>query len=137
MNDIENLAVDANVIISALLGGKALFVFRNSPIKGFFTSAFTFNEVRKYIPYIAKKIHLPSEIIRFNLELLPLEITQRKSYSKQFKKAKSLISHRDPDDVELLALALQFNFPIWSNDKDFENAGTKIYTTAQLLNLIR
>ena len=39
----------------------------------------------------------------------------------------------DPDDVALLALALHLGLPIWSNNRDFEDARVRWYTTAQLL----
>jgi len=32
-----------------------------------------------------------------------------------------------------LALALKLDYPIWTNDKDFEQTGTTLYTTAKLL----
>jgi predicted nucleic acid-binding protein len=47
--------------------------------------------------------------------------------------ARKRIGRRDPDDVELLALAIQLNVPLWSNDNDFENTGVVWYTTASLL----
>lgn len=43
------------------------------------------------------------------------------------------IGRRDPDYVELLALAIQLKLPVWSNDNDFENTGVVRRTTASLL----
>jgi len=43
------------------------------------------------------------------------------------------IAWRDPDDAELLALALHFKVPLWSNDNDFEDCGVEWFTTAELL----
>jgi predicted nucleic acid-binding protein len=43
------------------------------------------------------------------------------------------LGQRDPDDAELLALALNFNVPVWSNDKDFEDTGIRRLTTEELL----
>jgi len=40
---------------------------------------------------------------------------------------------RDPDDVDVLALALDLNLAAWSNDNDFEDAGVEWHTTAELL----
>jgi predicted nucleic acid-binding protein len=54
-------------------------------------------------------------------------------YRKFLSEAARLIGKRDPDDVELLALALALGIPIWSNDRDFEVAGVECYTTARLL----
>jgi len=47
--------------------------------------------------------------------------------------ARKRIGKRDPDDVDLLALALELKIPIWSNDGDFEGTGIEWYPTAQLL----
>jgi predicted nucleic acid-binding protein len=43
------------------------------------------------------------------------------------------IGERDPDDVDLLALALSLRVPVWSNDNDFESARAAWFTTAELL----
>jgi hypothetical protein len=43
---------------------------------------------------------------------------------------------RDPDDADVLALALHLDVPIWSNDIDFEEAGIQWHTTAELLNAL-
>ena len=40
---------------------------------------------------------------------------------------------RDPDDVDLLALALHLKAAVWSNDRDFRDAGIELWTTAELL----
>ena len=47
------------------------------------------------------------------------------------------IGPRDPDDVDLLALALHFEIPIWSNDKDFEELNVDLFTTERLLRHLR
>ncbi len=48
-------------------------------------------------------------------------------------KARRRIGKRDPDDVELLALALHFQVPLRTNDNDFEGCGVEWFTTAELL----
>ena len=35
--------------------------------------------------------------------------------------------------MDLLAFALAFGVPVWSNDSDFKDAGVEWYTTARLL----
>jgi len=47
--------------------------------------------------------------------------------------AKRRIAGRDVNDVDLLAMALKLGYPIWTNDQDFEQTGTTLYTTATLL----
>ena len=43
------------------------------------------------------------------------------------------MGRRDPDDVEILALALHTKIAVWSNDSDFEGVGVEWFTTAELL----
>ena len=54
-------------------------------------------------------------------------------YQSKLEAAKRAIAKRDPHDVDLLALALAFGVPVWSNDSDFEDARVEWYTTARLL----
>ena len=69
------------------------------------------------------------------LSLFPLEIYERSVYKERLSQSRELIGHRDPDDVDLLALALDLGWPLWSNDADFEEIGgiLPVYTTADLL----
>ena len=67
------------------------------------------------------------------LAAMPLRIYEPAFYHNQRAEAERRIAHRDPHDVDLLALALQLECPIWSNDADFEEAEIELYTTAQLL----
>ena len=43
------------------------------------------------------------------------------------------IAHRDPRDVDVLALALALERPLWTNDKDFDDTMAQVLTTAELL----
>ena len=129
----ERLVVDANPIISALLGGAALRAFWNDAVKEWATTQFTINEVLSYFPRLPSKIHVPQEMLRLELELLPLAIYKKESYRDFVPEAKRRIAGRDKNDVDLLALALKLDYPTWTNDKDFEQTGPTLYTTAKLL----
>jgi len=61
---------------------------------------------------------------------------KRKEYSRSIRQAKELIGKRDPDDVQLLALAIHLKIPVWSNDNDFQGTGVEWFTTAQLLRIL-
>jgi len=39
--------------------------------------------------------------------------------------------------VELLALAMKLNVPVWSNDSDFKDSGVEVQTTAKLLKILK
>jgi predicted nucleic acid-binding protein len=64
---------------------------------------------------------------------LPVTVVDPPAYASRIAEATRRLGGRDPDDVELLALALHHGVPVWSNDNDFEDAGVEWYTTAELL----
>jgi predicted nucleic acid-binding protein len=64
---------------------------------------------------------------------LPVTVVEGDAYASALPQARKLIAHRDPDDVDVLALVLQLGLPLWSNDNDFEETGIEWYTTAELL----
>lgn len=112
------VVADANPIISALIGGASREVFFKKTF-GFATSEFTLEEVRKFIPYISRKSDVKIEEIENALFLLPLKIYKRDDYIDKIKHAKEIIGKIDKKDVDILALALKLNAPLWSNDRHF------------------
>jgi predicted nucleic acid-binding protein len=129
------LVVDANPILSALLGGSAKRIFFESGINEFAVATVVVAEVRKYIPPLAAKTSVTERALEFLLGLLPLTMYSAPTYRHVIPRAQRLIAHRDPDDVDVLALALQLDIPIWTNDKDFDDVRLPLYTTAQLMHL--
>lgn len=91
------------------------------------------NEVNAYVPKMAQKLDVSPAFLRYALDLLPLTVYEPKSYRRSLKKAKLQIAHRDPRDVEILALTLELERPLWTNDKDFEDTTIQTFTTAELL----
>ncbi|MGP0020986.1 MAG: PIN domain-containing protein [Candidatus Sulfotelmatobacter sp.] len=127
------LAADANVLLSAVIGGRARLVFRHSGIQEILTTAHTFSEVEEYAPILAARRGLPADVVILAVAALPITIIERARYAKKLPEALRRIGNRDPEDAELLALALQFRIPVWSNDKDFRIAHVDLFNTADLL----
>lgn len=119
------IIVDANIIISAFLGGKPRFLLFDSRFE-FTTTQFTIKEVEKYIPLISQKSGILEKEIKDGISLLPLKIISRDYYKNYLKKAESLIEEIDKDDIDILALYLKENTFLWSEDKDFERVKPKI-----------
>jgi predicted nucleic acid-binding protein len=92
-----------------------------------------YDEVREYLPAIAREYGLLSELLEAQLRLLSLDIRDAEEYRDRLPEARKLIEKRDPDDVDVVALALKLDLPIWSNDRDFQTTGLRVYTTARLL----
>lgn len=130
---LGKLAVDANPILSAIIGGNARAVFLKEESTSFYTTVFNFKEVEKYIPLLSTKRRISSENLYLALSILPLVICDDDFYKDKIQEAKRLIGKRDLKDSHLLALALKLECPIWSNDKDFEGLGIVVYKTLDLI----
>ena len=56
---------------------------------------------------------------------------------KYLPKVAHKIGQRDPKDVHVLALALQLDSPIWSEDRDFEGLpDVEVHRTADMLTML-
>jgi predicted nucleic acid-binding protein len=89
--------------------------------------------VRDFRDRLAVKKRLSPDRLLLAVAALGVTIVDRGQYAKSMAQAARLISHRDPEDVELLALALHLRSPIWSNDKDFDNLPVRRFSTEGML----
>ena len=133
--NVERVAADSNVILSALIGKAALKVFTQSSLDVVTTES-VLEEVREYIPYMAERYELAPQVLEGQLRLLAIREYTSQDYERYLGKADRRIGDRDPDDVDLLALSLATKTPIWSNDNDFKDCGVEWYTTARLLKIL-
>lgn len=129
---VAAIAADANVLLSAVLGHAALEVFSQSDVSVLTTKA-VLQEVRDYLPLLARQYDMLPQVLEAQLRLLVVRECEANDYAPKLEAAKGAIAKRDPDDVDLLALALAFDVPVWSNDSDFKDTGVEWYTTARLL----
>ena len=127
------LVADANVLLSAVLGGRAKTVLEHPEVAEVLTTEFTLAEVQEYSAQLAKKKRLSLDVVLMAVATLPVKVVERTVYEASIGDARRRIGHRDPDDVEILALALHSALPVWSNDNDFADAGVQWYTTTDLL----
>jgi len=127
------LAADANVLLDAVIGGRARIILAHPDVQTVFTTKTTLSEVEEYAPLLAEKKRLRPDVLLLTIAALPLTVVDRSEYSRSLPEAIRRIGGRDPDDAELLALALHFDIPLWSNDRDFDNLGVELYTTDRLL----
>jgi predicted nucleic acid-binding protein len=81
------------------------------------------NEVKKYLPKLGKKLGISEVKLTSLLNELPLYVYSRSFYKNKIKAARKIISRFDKKDVEILALAMQLDAFIWSQDKHFEKSG--------------
>jgi len=97
------IVVDANILISALLGGKSRFILFDIKFE-FIVNEFTLREVEKYIPFISKKSGVSEKEIRKGISLLPLKIVSKNYYKDYLKQAEKLIGKIDKNDIDILAI---------------------------------
>lgn len=129
---VERVAADANVLLSAAMGHAALKIFTHFNIEVVSTGT-VLEEVREYLAELAQRYGIAIEALEAQLRLLAVLELSQDEYKDRIPEATRKIGARDPDDVELLALALALEIPVWSNDNDFKGVGVEWYTTARLL----
>jgi predicted nucleic acid-binding protein len=127
------VAADANALLSAVIGGRARLILRHPEIEEVLTAETVFAEVEEYAGVLGRKKRLTPEALMLAVASLPVSIVAREIYVGSIPQARKRIGGRDPDDVDLLALALHFKVPLWTNDNDFEGCGVELFTTADLL----
>jgi predicted nucleic acid-binding protein len=131
------LVVDANIFISALIGGKAADLLFN-PNFDLHTTERTTWEVKKYLPQLAEYTEVTSAHLLYLFELIPVRACQSEEYKTSLSTARLLIGDRDPCDVDILALTLETGVPLWSNDSDFEKIDEiTLLKTEDVLELVR
>jgi predicted nucleic acid-binding protein len=130
------LVADANVLLSAVIGGRATLALRHDNVEQVFTPTAAYDEVLEYLPSLATKKRLELDTLLLAFAALPVTVVERSEYESKLPEAKRRIGRRDPDDVHVLALALKLKVAVWSNDSDFDASGVEWHTTAELLKML-
>jgi predicted nucleic acid-binding protein len=133
--------MDSNVLFSALISGKESYIDILKTLK-IYVPDFIFTEISKYEDRIIKKTKRGKEF-RFFVRELFSEITAIPQFAiskETYKKALSLCVDIDPKDTAYLALSLELDIPLWTNDKKLiqglaEKGYTKTITTEEIFKL--
>src|SRR5215469_10314855 len=126
------LVLDENILIRAVLGRRVRQILRKYANEvSFCAPDFCFEDARKYITNIAEKKGLSqTETLAFmeHIEAI-VQAVNRGLYQSYEQHARRRIDRRDADDWPVIAVALQFGCPIWTEDQDFFGTGIAIWTT--------
>ena len=129
------LILDANILIRAVLGSKVRnLLIEFSQSVEFFTPDVCLEDAQKYLPILFEKRSLPAEPalkVLSNLQCL-LKIIDKSLYQEQAMEAQQRIKNRDFHDWPIVATALTFNAPIWTEDQDFFGSGLPTWTTDRI-----
>jgi len=131
--------IDANALLSIVIGGKAAQrIVLHSKAPQLYVTVQAYSEVEKYLPILAERKNLNEKLLWSVWRILPVEIVAPSTLGPAWEKAWHCLHQRDPSDVPRLALALEYDWPIWSQDKDFKEARDvcKVYSTAELLRIL-
>ena len=116
------VVVDANILISALLGSKAAISIITDEKIEFFAPEVIISEIRKYKKEICEKAgYSPGDFDNiFNALMKFVKVVDSLTYEKHMSKAVDAIGGSDIKDADYVACALALNADyIWTNDKDF------------------
>jgi predicted nucleic acid-binding protein len=137
--DIEALAVDANILVPAMMGGRTRDLMVRLALLPMDLQApeDALIEVEDHIVDLAGYVRARIDAFRLALASIPVRRIPRSEYARELQTAKELIKKRDPDDAPVVALALARGIPIWSNDKDLKSLKhVSVFTTRELAALL-
>jgi predicted nucleic acid-binding protein len=89
------------------------------------------------VPASAERRGLDAALLLAALSVMPVDWQPPDAYEPYREESQRRMVQRDPDDWPTVAVALASSLPIWSQDKDMEDAGVAVYTTGELLDAIR
>lgn len=131
------VVADANVLLSALIGGRARLVVASLGGPTCIATQAVAEEIARHLPTLAIKRKLDQALLFAALQVMPIDWRAASEYEHYREEAEKRIAARDPDDWPTLALAVALDLPVWSQDKDFADVGIEVFTTGELLDALR
>ncbi len=132
------IVLDANILIRAVLGIRTFSLIAKHKEKILFCSPETcYREVAFHIPNIARKrniSHVQEQEALDTLNNLKQLVTEIEEdiYGGFKQEALNRIRERDEKDWSIVALALAFGCPIWTEDRDFFGTGIATWRTKNI-----
>jgi predicted nucleic acid-binding protein len=131
----KTIVLDANILIRAVLGQRVRqLILAHAGEVNFFAPDVAYADARKYLPASLKKRGLPPEAAMTVLDLLepivrPMAL---ELYAPHREAALQRIASRDADDWPVLACAMAWGCPVWTEDADFFGSGVATWTTDRI-----
>lgn len=134
------LALDANILVRAVLGKRARGILEAyTGVVQFLVADVAVEEARLHLPGVLARRGLDPQLALSVLEALveKLEVIEVEAYGAWEEGAKQRLKNRDLDDWPVLAVALTFGCGIWTEDADFFGTGVPTWTTDRVEILLR
>jgi predicted nucleic acid-binding protein len=128
----KGLILDANILFRAVLGHRVRQILEKyEDVAVFYSPDVCFQDARQYLPRIleSRGIDISAGLGVLDQIGLIVQLVDRSLYEDYEQSARERMLPRDPDDWPVAALALLFNFPIWTEDHDFFGSGIATWTT--------
>jgi predicted nucleic acid-binding protein len=130
--DARLLVLDANIPIRAVLGKRVrgILVHCGGKVR-FVAPDSAFSEAEEHLPTILGKRGTPvaKGMTVFGAVGKVVQSIGHDTYAAFEKNAKRRLAKRDIDDWPVLATAMVFNCPVWTEDADLFGAGVATWTT--------
>jgi len=129
------IVLDANILVRAVLGTKVRSLIMNfHGSVDFITPDVCIKDAEYYLPILFEKRSLSA---RSALEVLKslsslLQIVDKNIYQAYRIEAQQRLKNRDLNDWPIVATALAFNSPVWTEDQDFFGSGLSVWTTDRI-----
>ncbi len=128
----KGIVLDANILVRAVFGQRVPQILSLYADQArFYSPDVCFADARKYIRKLSGSRALDPQDALAVLEGIGgiVETVDRGLYEDHEKLARERVQTRDPDDWPVVAVALLFDLPIWTEDQDFFGGGIATWTT--------
>jgi predicted nucleic acid-binding protein len=128
----RRIVLDANILIRAVLGVKVrTLLLKYAGSMTFCAPTIAFDDAATYLPEILGKRGIDVDDVSFGLDALGLVVEEIPAEVTEPWHSAALrrIQPRDPDDWPMVAAALAFGCPIWTEDQDFFGSGVATWTS--------
>ncbi len=118
------VVVDTNKVIASLLRNGKVRKLLFHPSLEILLPKYVLEEISNHIDYIRRKV--PTEAIDLFLTKVPkrsIVIEPYKINKEILDKARTIAKAFDPDDYPFIAIAIEYNAIIWTNDKSLIKHG--------------
>jgi predicted nucleic acid-binding protein len=118
----KSLVLDANILIRAVLGTRVRRILEDhAEGTSFFVPESAYLEAEGHLAgLVVKRGGDPEKALRLLRSIAEMvDVIEVEAYSRYEAEALRRIGERDPDDWPILACALAFGCPIWTEDTDF------------------
>jgi predicted nucleic acid-binding protein len=128
----KGLVLDANILLRAVFGRQVRHLLEKYEEQAmFYTPDICFRDAQKYTSTVSKERGLDADLSLSVLEqtshiVVSVDLSLYEEYESA---ARGRIEKRDANDWPVVAVALMFDLPIWTEDQDFFGSGIAIWTT--------